>query len=610
MPAGNKLSQSPFQSAISAVLESGVCLIILFGCLGTLPPGVNESHYLPKAKHIWDPGFASGGDLFLESGNSHWLASAAAGSAARFFELTSVAWIGRLASWWLLSLAWVRLCHALAIPRAYRPLGLLAWILWNLYGHWAGEWFVGGFEAKSIAYPCILFGIAAVVRDRWSLAWFWLGLAVAWHPVVGGWAGLSVLSVWLFAPGRYSRLIEQWPAICLGLAIGLIGLLPALWGLGGSDREGNISAAQVHTYYRLAHHLSPQTFSSARHVSAGIALGILAVISLLVKRRLLVLSTAGATRQLMMIAWSAVFISFTGLALDASTMLGVRQDLIARILRFYFFRWSDVAVPLVVTIFLMHAISSTSQSCNPVSLEAESRFRTFRGNILAVPFIIVLTCLGVLHWSQIKSMSVPPADELMMKSVGPLPVHWGDLTSDATAEPSDGGRGLSNWLASKPAPQRWRDWLAVCDWIQENTPIDSLWLTPRSQQTFKWYAGRAEVVNWKDVPQDNASIIEWYRRVERCKQPRTSQGIPRGWNTEELLELARQYQCQWILVDRTYQESPPLLECKYPLHLENRSFAVFYVSPVALAKQPVAEHYRPRVSNNMRPQLHCREVLP
>ncbi len=59
----------------------------------------------------------------------------------------------------------------------------------------------------------------------------------------------------------------------------------------------------------------------------------------------------------------------------------------------------------------------------------------------------------------------------------------------------------------------YRDWLAVCAWIREETPEDSLWLTPRYQQTFPWYALRAEVVNWKNVPQDAEKIVEWSQRM-------------------------------------------------------------------------------------------------
>ena len=32
-------------------------------------------------------------------------------------------------------------------------------------------------------------------------------------------------------------------------------------------------------------------------------------------------------------------------------------------------------------------------------------------------------------------------------------------------------------------------------------------------QTFRWYAGRAEVVCRKDIPQDAGGIVQWWRRM-------------------------------------------------------------------------------------------------
>lgn len=201
-----------------------------------------------------------------------------------------------------------------------------------------------------------------------------------------------------------------------------------------------------------------------------------------------------------------------------------------------------------------------------------------RFQIATFAFTIVMTMLGVLHWRHMNQMQAPAADMMMLKSVGPVLVDWDseiEPTSSASQTVID---SLLGWATSAPTSQRYADWLAVCQWIRENTPPDSLWLTPKHQQTFKWYACRAEVVNWKDIPQDSPSIIEWYRRIQRCQPPRDRLGMPRGWTTDELLELARKYRFQWVLIDRSYQESPPLLESKYPNLIDNRSFAVFYIS--------------------------------
>ena len=41
--------------------------------------------------------------------------------------------------------------------------------------HMAGEWFVGGFEAKGIAYALVLAGLAALVSGRWNATWIFSG---------------------------------------------------------------------------------------------------------------------------------------------------------------------------------------------------------------------------------------------------------------------------------------------------------------------------------------------------------------------------------------------------------------------------------------------------
>jgi hypothetical protein len=38
-------------------------------------------------------------------------------------------------------------------------------------------------------------------------------------------------------------------------------------------------------------------------------------------------------------------------------------------------------------------------------------------------------------------------------------------------------------------------------------------LIPRWGNTFKWYAGRADVANYKDVPQDAGAVLEWRARM-------------------------------------------------------------------------------------------------
>ena len=95
-------------------------LFAVFAAWRSPVPGVNEPHYLCKAKHFWDSGWCAR-DLFLSSANAHWTFYATVGSLTRVLSLEQVAWIGRILVSGGLGLAWVRLASLFV----KNPLSLL-----------------------------------------------------------------------------------------------------------------------------------------------------------------------------------------------------------------------------------------------------------------------------------------------------------------------------------------------------------------------------------------------------------------------------------------------------------------------------------------------------
>ena len=71
-PTGVSSAGRLFAVAVLAVLFFG------FSLARSSIPGVNESHYLSKARHFWQPEWCRG-DLFLESANPHGVFYAAFG---------------------------------------------------------------------------------------------------------------------------------------------------------------------------------------------------------------------------------------------------------------------------------------------------------------------------------------------------------------------------------------------------------------------------------------------------------------------------------------------------------------------------------------------------
>ena len=69
--------------------------IVLIGwsLAGTYVPGVNEPHYLCKARHWFNPEWCSG-DFFLESSNPHYVFYLVAGPLTDWLSFETVAILG------------------------------------------------------------------------------------------------------------------------------------------------------------------------------------------------------------------------------------------------------------------------------------------------------------------------------------------------------------------------------------------------------------------------------------------------------------------------------------------------------------------------------------
>lgn len=575
--------ESGSETRLSSTSEAGFAaaageVLILFALVCLLAaepvPGVNESHYLPKAKHVFNPSFGAG-DLFFESHDAHGLASGLAGALALWLPLSAVAWIGRFLSWLCLAWAWRRLRIAMNLPWAVGAAGLCSWYFAIDYGNWAGEWAVGGYEGKSVAYPCIIVAFSELFRGNWPRVWVWLGLAVAWHPLAGGWAGLSFGIAWLCMPELLRRLRAEAKWLALGTLLGLVGVVPAGLGLNSPNQVGSLVASQIHVFYRLEHHQCPSHFAFERHVAGAISLGLLIAVTVafnFTRRKLDRKSSRGEpVAWLLTVAWIAVGFSLVGIAIDFA-LSRPAPILASQLLRFYWFRWSDIAVPLAWTLTFwklaapnLQLNAAADDKAGAVSPKDSTRKtkgkRLPPEHMLAPERSLLRTAAQVVGGAIILLLIVrhsqanferknPAADDILLKAPA------------ARAIETD----------------RYIDWLAVCDWAAKNSPPDSLWFTPEYQQTFKWYAGRAEVVCWKDVPQDNESVRQWYERLVLCRQPRTPANERKEWNSKQLLKLARRYGFRWVIVDRTIQAKPLLdFEIMYPISTQNKSFAVFRI---------------------------------
>ncbi len=502
--------------------------IFVFGLVSDPVPGINEPHYLTKAKHYWNVEWCEG-DFFLESSNPHRVFYQTIGLLTRLTNLEQAAWIGRALAYALLAFGWTSLVRQLS---AADWAGVWsAWIFLTIaaIGNLSGEWLIGGIESKVVSYGFVFWGLALLLGNKRRRAAALFGASISFHPVVGIWSTLAAVMAIGISQFIGSKAVAdlnsssprrkrfQQPIICgtIGLICSLPGLIPALQLLRGNSGEIEYEANYIQVFYRLTHHLDPTDFP----VSAYILYLVLAIVWFGTHR---LRRPSEPSRLFFWFVVAAMAIAVVGLVIgfhirEPVDMWFFRTRM--KLMKFYPFRLFDVVMPLAVSISVASLLQDWSTGPDA---KTRTRRRVVGWIVLASVFA---TC----------------------------------IVYRATTEPS---------AATKR--RRDRDWIAACEWISENTPADALFLTPRSNKNFKWYADRAEYVSHKDCPQDAPGIVEWNRRLNYVRNwAKTS--FDDGYSQAAVLELLRKTGITHMIPD------PKLGPFKFPTIYRNDSYRVYRI---------------------------------
>jgi hypothetical protein len=495
-------------------------IFAVFFIQGAWPvPDVNETCYLGKAIHFWRPDWLHG-DFFMESANTQWAFCVTFGWLAAWLSPAATAWTVRTLIWAALAWAWRRLSYAV-VPRRWWTV-LTAALLVGLLEqcHMAGEWVIGGAEAKPFAYVFVFLGIESLVRNRWNRALLLFGAGAAFHVVVGGWTTVAAGVAWLWLRRRGRRdaallpppLLALWPGLLGGLLLALPGIVPALMLDWNVSRETARAAHQIYVFERLPHHL---TLTGIKPLFM-LRLALLSILWLLLGRLErrekdgLEEQQQNNTPRLRAFVAGAVAITLVGVAVNA--IMFVDRPLAADLLRYYWFRLTDVAVPLGVALeggaLIVGGLSRRNRLSSP-------RFW------LAAVLVVATVQLG------------------------------GRVQDRLTPSPP-----RSHHMAA------FDDWLAACRWVADPTnrevPPDARFFVPRLAQSFKWYTGHGDVADWKDVPQSAEEIVRWRQFMQDIYATGLEWPVGPRWfeqpadlGTERLRALGRQYGVRYVITERT-----------------------------------------------------------
>jgi len=516
-------------------------MLLLFAAAGAWPaPDVNETVYLTKALHHVDPAFGRG-DWFLETPDAHptfyWLM----GPILAACGLETGAWIGRWLGWLALACGFRHAVAPLLPTSSGRLLaaGLFAVALRHTTA--AGEWVIGGCEAKVFAWALVLPAIGELARGRMATAVFLLGGATALHPIVGGWglvaAGLTWLRRWRAGPGEMDRHGGGTSAVALrgglivaGLALAAWGVVPALGLSAGLDAADRAAANRIYVVDRLYHHLLPRTFPQAM-----IARHVLAILIGIIMHR--IVPATPARERVAAFRETALSISLVGCVIAVCEPLA--PDLAIGLLRFYWFRLADVVVPFTLAASAA-ALLEDDAACGRA---LPGRPAVVRGLVVAA--LLLDLVVQSRHW--------------------PLPGR-------------DGLRPRADAKVQAP------DWADVCAWVRTGVPPGSRFLTPRGAESFTWRTGMPEVVAWKNSPQDGGSLLEWRRRIVDCfSSDGTLQGMERSTaalGAGRMREVAARYAADHAIVPLAAVEAAAL---PFERLYANGTYGVFRLAPATEA---------------------------
>lgn len=529
-------------ASITWSVAEWVLILLSFAVFATVRspiPGVNEPHYLTKARHFWDPAWC-GRDPFLQSADAHYVFYATFGILTRFLTLEQTALAGRLIGWGLLASGWSVLARQLVPGRWAGLWSAWMFLLLAAIGNWSGEWVVGGIEAKVLSYGCAWWSLAVVLAGQPVRAAAWAGAAVSFHPVVGIWntAALVFSFCRLGTPARLLSNTHEgragvpipptnpnWRSAgvsCLAwLLCAAPGLIPAVGMLRGANKDQSYAADYIQVYYRLSHHLDPWTFSRNGYWGYAALLGLSLVLSLGIGRTprwkvaaryllaaVLIASGGVAIRAVPEVALWLRDGNYWPVARDWLTGWVRYKSHLPGLLKFYPFRLADVAIPWAASLLITLCVTRSVGVFGTETTLGTGQAGGTQRRMQAVIALLFGGCFAMSLW-------LPALDR----------------------------------NPSRLAAQQLADWRDACQWVDRETPREALCFATNEGWALKWYAARAEYLSRKDCPQDAPGIIAWNERFKRISAW-SERRLQHGFSRAAIRELRQQTGIDYIIAHK------------------------------------------------------------
>ena len=227
-------------------------------------PFSNEFLYLLRP----EPNFLPNDWTFASPANEHWLFNFIFSFPARIFSFEMLGWLGRLAVWTWCLIALIKIGRRWTIPVWAIGASIFLWLCFA-QSVVNDEWIFGGFEAKTVAYVCLLFALNEFSKLRLIVPSILLGLSFSFHPAVGLWAIAAVGLTLLF---EKISVIDFIKVVGITFVFALFGLIPLFFEQ-TSQAAFSFDDWKYVVLYRVPWHLDLFQFSKSGIVLIFVMLG-------------------------------------------------------------------------------------------------------------------------------------------------------------------------------------------------------------------------------------------------------------------------------------------------------------------------------------------------
>lgn len=456
--------QSTLQSWVLPVAILTLFLCIKFLFLRNMG-GINELHHLPLSRHLVDPIWLAKDIYYSEPPGYRLLFQLLFGPLTVSVGFLATSIIGRILGYIAISLSLWALARNLGMRFLTLFLALGLFIHTNKHqGVMAGEWLVGvgGIEPKIFAYSAIFVALTALFKGRYLWMVAWLGLAISFHALVGGWTAISLL-FWLLWRRR-SVLLDgrRWlAALPIYGVTGVFAVTAVLTQLLSPVEESDIAPAAIYSFLRNPHHVNPLSWHW--NVWLGLLAYVLVLVSCAFYVRWADRKEPYLDQQIMRNRTDFLCFVLCTLIPFGAGVLAAPIDINGQFLQYYPFRVGDVMVPLGTALFL--------------ALALDRLLFQRRGGAIALS-LIVLLCFGaeLPHFYQ-KAVALQdfPSEE---QRVDP------ELKAMAT-------------------------------WVKQHVPAGDLLISsPVDLDVLAWLCERPTVAKFRFVPSaSSADVAAWYERI-------------------------------------------------------------------------------------------------